>query len=97
MTHSVEQHKVPVVGKVEPGQLVGLVTESQDGLDGDVHNHHALGTEGIRQDLNSVGDEETRPGSGVEEPMEPDEEDDGLVSTGLFVSLVRSEATSPEN
>lgn len=59
---SVEQGKVPVVGKTFPGDRVGLTaswlarlkdktsirqnlpSDSEDGLDGDVHNHQTLGT-----------------------------------------------------
>jgi hypothetical protein len=87
MTHSVEQHKVPVVGKVEPGQLVGLVTESQDGLDGDVHNHHALGTEAKGQNLEGVGNEQTREAHVVKGGEEPDEDELGVA--GARVGAVR--------
>lgn len=75
------------MGKVEPGQLVGLVTESQDGLDGDVHNHHTLGAEAKGQNLEGVGNEKTREAHVVKGGEEPDEDELGVA--GARVGAVR--------
>lgn len=70
----VEKHKVPVVGQVVPGEHVGLITEGQNRLDGDVHDHHTLGAEMEGEDLEGVGDEQTGEADVVEDTEEPDED-----------------------
>ncbi|KAI6757422.1 hypothetical protein HG531_003247 [Fusarium graminearum] len=77
---SVKEHKVPVVGEVVPGKLVGLVSNGEDGLDGDVHDHHTLGTEMEGKDLKGVGDEETRETNVVEDTEDPDSGDLSIAS-----------------
>ena len=59
------------------GDRVDLVVHDEGDVDGDVHDHHALGAELERQDLDGVGDEQTRPGEGVAHTVEPEEDDDG--------------------
>lgn len=60
-------------GQSIPGDLIRLVAEGQDGLDGDVHEHHALGAELEGQDLEGVGDEHAGEADVVEDAEEPDE------------------------
>ena len=83
----VEQHQVPVVGQVLPGQLVGLVAEREEGLQRDVHDHHALGTEAERENFERVRDEKTREANVVADTKAPDE--DELSVTGPRVCLAR--------
>jgi hypothetical protein len=59
--YGVEERQVPVLGEILPGDGVGLTADGQDSLDGDVHDHETLGTESVRQDLERVGYEKTRP------------------------------------
>ena len=59
------------------GDRVDLVVHDEGDVDGDVHDHHALGAELERQDLDGVGDEQTGPGEGVAHTVEPEEDDDG--------------------
>jgi len=73
--------------EVVPGDGVGVVTEHQGGLDGQVHDHDSLGSELVWENLESVGDEETGPGERVENTEEPDE-DNLRVSGGLGVGAV---------
>ena len=58
-TYGIEQHKVPVVGEVLPGEEIGLSAQGENGLDRDVHEHHALGAETEGQDFERVGNQET--------------------------------------
>lgn len=71
----VEEHEVPVVGHVVPCNLVGLVTNGEDGLDRDIHDHHALSTEMEGKDLKGVSDEQARPTDIVEDTENPDSSD----------------------
>jgi len=59
------------------GDGVDLVVHDEGDVDGDVHDHHALGAELEGQDLDRVGDEETGPGEGVAHTVHPEEDDDG--------------------
>ncbi len=40
-----------MLGHAVPRELVGLVAEGEHGLEGDVHDHHALGAQVKGQDL----------------------------------------------
>jgi hypothetical protein len=82
---SVEEHEVPVVGEVVPGKLVCLVSNGEDGLNGDVHDHHALGTEVERKNLKGISDEETRETNVVEDTEDPNSGD--LSITGTCVGV----------
>lgn len=59
------------------GDRVDLVVHNERDVDGDVHDHHTLGAELEGQDLDGVGDEQTGPGEGVADTVEPEEDDDG--------------------
>ena len=52
-----------------------LLSKNQRCLHRQVHNHNTLGAQAVGQDLERVGDEQTRPGNGVEHREEPDEHD----------------------
>lgn len=62
-----------------------LLSESQDGLDGDVHDHHTLGTEMEGENLQGVADEKSRETNAVEDTEDPDEGKLGVSSTGVGV------------
>jgi len=70
VTHSVEQHEVPVVREVVPGQEVGLGAQGQHGLHRQVHDHHTLGAQLVGQDLEGIGDEQARETDVVEDTEE---------------------------
>lgn len=86
-TYSVEQHEVPVVGQALPGEQVGLVADGEDGLNDNVHDHHALGTQLEWENLESVGDKQTGEANIVKDSKEPDEGQ--LGNTGSVVGAVR--------
>lgn len=92
--YSVEQHEVPVVRQVDPCQLVRLVAQGEDGLDGDVHDHHALGTEVEGQDLEGVGDEQTGEANIVEATEEPDEDELGIAGADVGAARVLVHGTA---
>ena len=91
---SVEQHEVPVVGKVVPGQQVGLVTKSKDSLNSDIQNHHALSTETEGKNLQSVSDQEARKADIIEDTEEPDEDDLGIAGASVGFARVLVDSTS---
>lgn len=66
------------------GDGVDLVVHDEGDVDSNVHDQHALGAELKGQDLDGVGDQETGPGEGVADTVEPEEADDG--DTGALVS-----------
>jgi hypothetical protein len=53
-TYSVDQPEVPRVGQVVDSKRVGLSRKSEDGLNGDVHDHDTLGAEEEREDFESI-------------------------------------------
>ena len=64
-----------------------LGREGENGLNGDVHDHHTLSAEVERQDFEGIGDEETRETNGVEDTKDPNEYN--LADTIAFRSVVR--------
>lgn len=58
-----------------------ILANGEDGLDGDVHDHHTLSTKVEGQNLKSVGDKETRETDGVEDTEEPNEGQLGVSGT----------------
>jgi hypothetical protein len=64
-----------------------VLSNGQDGLDGDVHDHHTLGAKMEGENFESVGDEETRETNVVEDAEDPDEDELGVSGPG--VGLVR--------
>ena len=76
-----------MVGQTLPGEQVGLVADGEDGLNDDVHDHHALGTQLEGEDLEGVGDKQTREANIVEDSEEPDEGQ--LGNAGGVVGAVR--------
>jgi hypothetical protein len=63
-----------VVGEVDPSKLVGLVAKGENGLYGDVHDHHSLGTKLEGQNLQGVSNEQTRETHVIEGAEKPDED-----------------------
>lgn len=76
----VEEHEVPVVREVVPRKLVGLVSNGEDGLDSNVHDHHTLSTEVEWENLKGVGDEQTRETNIVEAAEDPNSSDLSIAS-----------------
>lgn len=72
-TYSVEESQIPVLRKTIPGNRIGLTTDSEYSLDGDVHDHETLGSKSVWENLESIGDKKARPGEGVEDTEDPDE------------------------
>ena len=66
------------------GDGVDVVVDDEGDVDSNVHDHHALCTQLERQDLDGVGDEQTRPRERVADTMEPEEDDDS--NTGASVA-----------
>lgn len=83
--------------KVIKGNRVGVGVEGQGALDPDVHDHETLGTELVRQDLNGVADEQARPGEGVKDAENPDEEDHGVVCARGLLLVVETRGQGPED
>lgn len=64
---------------------VDLLSNGKNGLHGNVHNRHALGTKMERKNLEGVGDEKTRETNVVEDTEEPHEGD--LAQTSSLVGI----------
>ena len=73
-----------MVWKIVPGDWVGVVSKHERRLNRQVHDHESLGTQLVGQNLESVCDEQARPGEGVEDSEEP-HPDDLWVSRGLDI------------
>lgn len=61
-----------------PRELVRLVAQCKNGLQCDVHDHHALGAQVERQDLERVSDQQTRKADVVENAEDPYEDELGV-------------------
>lgn len=75
---------VVLPGNVVQSNGVDVGVEEQRKVDAGEHVAHGLGTDGVRQNLNSVTDQETRPSDVVEGVVEEDHEDDSA-TVGLDV------------
>jgi hypothetical protein len=91
---SVEESQVPVLGQVLPCYRVGLTTDSENGLNSDVHDHETFGTEGIGQDFESIGNKQTRPSERVEDTEDPDEWNLSVTSCRVGVAGVLVDGAS---
>ncbi len=60
---------------------VDVVVDRDGDLHRQVHDEYTLGTELVGQNLNRVGNEETRPGECVSDTVEPDEDDVGVANS----------------
>jgi hypothetical protein len=68
------------------GNGVDIVVDGKSNLDGQVHDEDTLGTELVRQNLDGVGNEETRPSKSVGDTVQPDE-DNVDVANGNLIRL----------
>lgn len=73
-----------------------MVADSKSNLDEKVHDHQTTSTESIGQNLKSIGNEQTRPGDGVEDVKDPDE-DDLRVAEAFDVCLTSDLKTGSDN
>lgn len=85
-SYSVEEPKVPSMGQVLDRDRVCLGRNCENGLDRDVHDHHTLGAEVERQDLEGIGNEQPRETNGVEDTKDPDK--DNLGNTKTFRAIM---------
>src|SRR3569833_4428166 len=60
--------------RASPGGEENVLADGQDGLHGNVHNHHALGSEVEGQHLEGVSNQQAREPDVVEETEQPDED-----------------------
>ncbi len=70
-----------------------ILSESEDGLDGDVHDHHTLGTEVEGEHLEGVGDQEAGVADIVEDTEDPDEDELGVAGAGVGLTRVLVDGT----
>jgi hypothetical protein len=75
------------MGQVVNREWIRLGREGENGLNGDIHDHHTLGAEVERQDFEGIGDKETRETNRVEDTKDPDK--DNLPDTIAFRRIVR--------
>lgn len=88
-----------MVGHAVPCNGVCLTADGENGLNGDVHDHEALGTEAVGQNLKSVCNEQTRPGERVEDTEDPNEGNLGVAGAGVCLVrvLVDGASNGPAN
>lgn len=78
-------------------QRVEVVVEKKRDLNRDVQEHKTLGTQRVRQDFNRITNQKTRPAGRIEDTVEPDEENHGIVSSRSLVLLEKAAGESPED
>lgn len=64
-----------------------LLSKDQGGLDSQVHNHDTLGTQSVGQNLERIGNQESRPRNSVEDREQPNEDDLGITRGLDILSL----------
>ena len=74
-----------------------ILAKSQDGLDGNVHNHHPLGTEMERKNLEGIGNQQPRKANVIKDSKQPDETKLGVTPqhAGLIAAFVKRPRDSP--
>lgn len=97
-TYSVDEVELPgALAEVVESDGVGIGVEGQGSLNREVHDHETLGTQLVRQDFDGIADEQTGPGERVEDAENPNEDDHGVVGTGLVVLVVEGRGERPED
>jgi hypothetical protein len=96
-TYSVNGVELPSRVEVVEAQGVNVLVDSQSDLDEQVHDHQTLGTNLERQNLDSVGDEQTRPSQRISDGEDPDHGNDGLTSSLALGSLLLRRSDSPDD
>ena len=97
-TYRVDEIQLPVViTKGLEGHWVGVVVEAQGSLDANIHNHDALGTELVGENLHGVTDKQTRPGHGIANLEDPDKGDHGIVGTRSVLLFIQGGCEGPED
>lgn len=79
------------------GQRVQVVVQEEGDLNGNVQDHETLSTERVGENLNTIANEETRPAGGVEDTVEPDKENHGVVGSRSLVLFIETASESPED
>jgi hypothetical protein len=97
LTYSVYGVELPPGVQVRESERVDVLVDGQGNLDEEVHDHQTLGTNLERQDLDSVGDEQTRPCERVTHREDPDHGDDTFSSGIAAVGLLLRRANCPDD
>src|SRR6266496_42093 len=71
---------------------IDIIIEEKSGVDTEEHDGETLGTEGVRTDLNSVGNEKAGPCDRVGEAVEDEHCNDGVTSSLNLSSIVQGRA-----
>lgn len=96
-TYGVDSVELPGWLKVVETVGVDILVDGQSNLDEEVHDHETLGANLEGQNLNGVGDEQTRPCKSVTGGEDPDHGNDSLTSGLAAVCLLLGRANSPNN
>jgi hypothetical protein len=96
-TYSVDGVELPVGGKVSESKRVDVLVDGKSNLDEEVHDHETLGTNLEGQDLDSVGDKQTRPSQSVSNGKDPDHGNDTLTGGLATLLLLLGGADGPDN
>lgn len=97
VTYGVDGVELPGRVKVVESERVDVLVDGQSDLDEQVHDHETLGTNLEGQNLDSVGDKQTRPSQRVSDGEDPDHGNDGLTSSLALGSLLLRRSDSPND
>jgi hypothetical protein len=76
---------------------VDVLVDGKSNLDEQVHDHETLGTDLKGQDLDGVGNKQTRPGKRVSNREDPDHSNDSLTSGLALLSFLLRRADCPDD
>jgi hypothetical protein len=97
VTYGVDGVELPSRVEVLESVRVDVLVDGQSNLNEQVHDHETLGTNLEGQDLDSVGDKQTRPSQRVSDGEDPDHSNDGLTSSLALGSLLLRRSDSPDD
>jgi hypothetical protein len=78
-------------------QRIDVLVDGKRNLDEEVHDHETLGTDLEGQDLDGVGNEESRPGKSVSDRKDPDHGNDTPTGGHTTMLLLLGRADSPDD
>jgi hypothetical protein len=97
MTYSVDGVELPVGHEMTEPEGVDVLVDGESNLDEEVHDHETLGTNLEGQDLDSIGNEETRPCKSIGNREDPDHGNDTTTSGHAAMHLLLRRADSPND
>ena len=97
VTYSVDGVELPGWLQVLEAEGVDVLVDGQSNLDEQVHDHKTLGTDLEWQDLDRVGNKQTRPSKRVSDREDPDHGDNGLTGSLALLSLLLRRADGPND